>query len=364
MRQKGKMATAMPSVLQTPLSKRLNIRHPLMLAGMAAVSNAELAAAVSNAGGMGVVGGAFMSPHALRKIIRDMKALLVDVAAPFGVDLLLPSTAAGARATNHDYTHGILGELVELVIAERAAMFICAVGVPPRWVVDRLHAGGVLVMNMVGSTKHVPKALDVGVDAVCAQGTEAGGHTGDISTLVLLPQCVDLCKGRVSPLHGGPVAVVGAGGIYDGRGIAAALSLGAQAVWVGTRFVAAAEAGASPLHQKRIVAATSDDVIRTTIFSGRPMRVHKSAYVLDWETKRPLERDALLAAGKRPYKTDLAANKERGTPLSFANTYPSIYGQACGGITRVQPAGEIVREMMQGALAALRANEGLVVSKL
>eukprot|EP00937_MAST-01D_sp_MAST-1D-sp2_P002657 g2657.t1 len=348
-------------LIETPLTRRLGIRHPLMLAGMAAVSNAELAAAVSNAGGMGVVGGAFMSPAALRKIIRDLKAGMHDKSAPFGVDLLLPQVGGNARKTNYDYTHGELGQLIDLVIEERAAMFIVAVGVPPVWVVQKLHAAGILVMNMVGSPKHVPKALAAGVDAVCAQGTEAGGHTGDIGTLALIPQCVDLCRGHASPLHGGEVAVVGAGGIFDGRGVAAALALGAQAVWIGTRFVAAAEAGASPLHQRRIVQAASDDVVRTTIFSGRPMRVNKSDYVMEWETKRREERDALLAAGKRPYKTDLKRNEEAGTPLSFVDTYPSIFGQACGGIREVQPAGAIVAEIMAGAAAALRQSSSLLV---
>lgn len=94
---------------------------------------------------------------------------------------------------------------------------------------------------MVGSPKHVHKAVAVGVDAVCAQGTEAGGHTGDVATMPLIPQCVDICRGCLSPLTGDAVAVVGAGGIFDGRGLAAVLALGAQAAWVGTRFVAAAE---------------------------------------------------------------------------------------------------------------------------
>ena len=354
----------MDSVIQTPLTKMLGIKHPIMLAGMAAVSNAALAAAVSNAGGMGVVGGAFMSAAALRKIVHDMKALMTDTSAPFGIDLLLPQVGGGARKTNYDYTHGELGDLIDIVIEEGAAMFICAVGVPPVWVVEKLHAAGVLVMNMVGSPRHVPKALAAGVDALCAQGTEAGGHTGDVATMALVPQCVDLCRGKLSPLHGGPVAVVGAGGIFDGRGVAAALALGAQAVWVGTRFVASTEAGASPLHQKRIVESDADATIRTLIFSGRPMRVLRSEYIQDWERNRRDERDALLAAGKRPYKTDLTASKERGTPLSFIDTYPSIYGQACGGIADVVPAGEIVRRMMEGAAETLRGNATLLVSKL
>lgn len=346
--------------IQTPLTKLLGIKHPIILAGMAAVSNAELAAAVSNAGGLGVVGGAFITAKGLRKTIQKLKSLLDDPDAPFGVDLLLPKVGDGARKTNYDYTHGSLGDLVEVTIEEGAKVFVCAVGVPPQWVVEKFHAAGVLVMNMVGSPKHVSKALEVGVDAVCAQGTEAGGHTGDVATMPLIPQCVDLCKGKLSPLLGSPVAVVGAGGIFDGRGLVAALALGAQAVWIGTRFVAAQEAGASPRHQKMITTSMADDTIRTTIFSGRPMRVNKSDYVLNWENNRREERDALLSSGKRPYKTDLTTNEEKGTPLSFVDTYPSIYGQACGGIEKVQPAAEIVNDMITQAIEVLKANSTLV----
>lgn len=116
-----------------------------------------------------------------------------------------------------------LAELVDVVVEEGARLFVTAVGIPPVWVVEKLHSHGILVMNMVGSPKHVPKALAVGVDAVCAQGTEAGGHTGDVSTMTLVPQCVDMCAGHTSPLHGGPVVVVGAGGIFDGKGVACSL---------------------------------------------------------------------------------------------------------------------------------------------
>ena len=177
--------------MSCPLTELLGIKYPVLLAGMANISMPELAAAVSNAGGLGVIGGAFISPQTLRKHLRELKSLLVDKSAPFGVDLLLPQVGGGSRATNKDYTNGTLGELVDIMIDEGTTLFVCAVGVPPVPVVELLHAAGVLVMNMVGSPKHVKKALAVGVDAICAQGTEAGGHTGDVATTVLIPQCVD-----------------------------------------------------------------------------------------------------------------------------------------------------------------------------
>jgi NAD(P)H-dependent flavin oxidoreductase YrpB (nitropropane dioxygenase family) len=106
----------------------------------------------------------------------------------------------------------------------------------------------------------------------------------------------------------------------------------------------------------------ADDTIRTTIFSGRPMRVFKSDYIVEWETKRQRERDELLASGKRPYKNDLSNMEEKGTPLNFLETYPIIYGQACGGIFDVKPAGDVVREMVDDARAIIQANMGLLAS--
>ena len=219
----------------------------------------ELAAAVTNNGGLGVIGGVGYTPEFLREAIQEvrcavnshcrtvalltpmlvqLKGFLHDKSAPFGVDLLLPKVGDGARATNKDYTEGQLPALIDIIIEEKAALFVCAVGVPPKFVVEKLHAAGIPVMNMIGAPKHVPKALAVGCDIICAQGGEGGGHTGEVATSILIPKVVDICKGKASPLTGRPVAVVAAGGIYDGRGLAMALSLGADAVWVGTRFVA------------------------------------------------------------------------------------------------------------------------------
>merc|ERR1719181_2673329 len=200
--------------------------HPVLLAGMAGAAGPELAAAVTNAGGLGNIGGVGFSPESLRKTIKMLKDDLVDKNAPFGVDLLLPQVGGGARKTNKDYTGGQLPELIDIIIEEKAALFICAVGVPPKWAVDKFHAAGIPVMNMIGAVKHVDKALEAGVDIICAQGGEGGGHTGDVATSILLPQVVDKVRGKVSPLTGAPVMVVAAGGIFDSRGLAMALSLG------------------------------------------------------------------------------------------------------------------------------------------
>ncbi|KAL8945770.1 MAG: hypothetical protein Q9222_007734, partial [Ikaeria aurantiellina] len=166
------------TTLSTPLTSLLSIQHPILLAGMAHTSTATLAATVSLAGGLGTIGGLGYTPQQLRSMIRELKSQFPRP-LPFGVDLALPSLAPTARKTNHDYTKGKLSELVDVIIDEGATLFVCAVGVPPRDVVERLHKAGVVVMNMVGAVRHAVKAFEVGVDIVCAQGGEGGGHTGD-----------------------------------------------------------------------------------------------------------------------------------------------------------------------------------------
>jgi NAD(P)H-dependent flavin oxidoreductase YrpB (nitropropane dioxygenase family) len=293
------------ALLTTPLTQLLGIQHPVLLAGMGMTSTASLAAAVSNAGGLGVIGGVGYTALQLRDMIADLKSQLRDPSLPFGVDLLLPQVGGSARKTNHDYTRGALDELVEVIITGGARVFVSAVGVPPRHVVERLHEKGVLYMNMVGHPKHVRKACDIGADIICAQGGEAGGHTGDIPFSVLVPACADICRNYTSPLTGRPVSLVAAGGVGDGRGLAAALMLGAQAVWVGTRFVAARESGASEHTKQVLVGAGFDDVIRSVVWTGRPLRAHRTGYVADWETNRQAEIRELTDKGISPVEHEL-----------------------------------------------------------
>lgn len=175
-----------------------------------------------------MIGGLGYTPSQLREMIHELKALLSPPGLPFGVDLALPSLEPGARKTNHDYTRGQLDALIEVVVEEGARLFVSAVGVPPERVVRKLHAGGVVVMNMAGLPRHAEKAFGVGVDIVCAQGGEGGGHTGDVAGNILVPACVDVAR-RFKPkmLGGREGLVVAAGGIWDGRGLAAALMMGA-----------------------------------------------------------------------------------------------------------------------------------------
>eukprot|EP01116_Phalansterium_solitarium_P003251 TRINITY_DN1400_c0_g1_i1.p1 TRINITY_DN1400_c0_g1~~TRINITY_DN1400_c0_g1_i1.p1 ORF type:complete len:359 (+),score=160.05 TRINITY_DN1400_c0_g1_i1:583-1659(+) len=341
--------------ISTPLTKLLGIQHPILLAGMNVAAGPELAAAVTNAGGLGVIGGVGYTPDFLRKQIEAIKAGLKDKDAPFGVDLLLPKVGGGARKTNSDYTKGKLPELIDIIIESKVKLFVSAVGVPPRWAVDKLHAAGIPVMNMIGAPKHVAKAVAAGCDIICAQGGEGGGHTGDIPTSILIPKVVDLCRGHKSPLTGEPVYVVAAGGIFDGRGLAASLSFGAQAVWVGTRFVCAKEAGAPPRHQQAIVKADYNDTIRTTIYTGRPMRVLKNSYNVDWEENRNEEHKELLAKGVVPVMEDFQKNGEKFTQEKRLEALaPLLMGQVAGAISDIKPAAEIIDEMVDTAAEVLR----------
>jgi len=340
--------------LQTPLSKLLNIKYPIILAGMARTSGGPLAAAVSNAGGLGVIGGLGYTPEQLRKIISELKAHLADPALGFGVDLALPQVGGSARKTNHDYTHGQLDALIDVTIEEKARLFVSAVGVPPKRVIERLHAAGILVMNMVGHPKHAVKALEAGVDIVCAQGGEGGGHTGDIANSILIPAVVDVAKRYKSPLTGGPAMVVAAGGISDGRGLASSLMQGAQGVWVGTRFVASEEAGCSKLHKEAVVSARFEDTLRTLVVSGRPLRVRMNDYIAKWENK-PEKVKRLTDQGIVPMMHDM--ENEVDVDLPF------LMGQVAGIISDIKPAKEIVLGMVREAVDMLKLGHSYVGDK-
>lgn len=315
---------------------------------MARTSGGPLAAAVSNAGGLGVIGGLGYTPEQLQAIIDEIKANLSDKTLPFGVDLALPQVGGSARKTNHDYTHGQLDDLITITIKNGAKLFVSAVGVPPKHVIERLHAAGILVMNMVGHPKHAVKALDAGVDIVCAQGGEGGGHTGDIANSILIPSVVDVARRYKSPLTGEPAMVVAAGGIYDGRGLASSLMQGAQGVWVGTRFVASAEAGCSNQHKEAVVTADFADTLRTLVVSGRPLRVKMNDYIQGWENK-PEEIKKLTDAGVVPLMKDMEAEKDVDIPF--------LMGQVAGVIKQVEPAKQIVDEMVTEAIKQLRLGQ-------
>ena len=236
--------------------------------------------------------------------------------------------------------------------------------------VEKLHSAGIVVMNMVGAVKHVKKALAVGVDLICCQGGEGGGHTGEVPTSILIPKVVDAVRGAKSPLTGGPVLVVGAGGIFDGRGLAMALSMGASGVWVGTRFVNAEEAGAGPYHRKLVMKAGYTDTKRTIIYTGRPMRVYNSDFVNDWEENKQdiikdyTSRGILPVPYGNEQKSVVEPLADDAPITEWMARRPFLMGQAAGAIDNVLPAKDIVHEMVSTAVEHLNMASKYVVSKM
>eukprot|EP01084_Bolivina_argentea_P312306 540681_1 len=306
---------------------------------MGKVASPKLTAAVTNAGGLGCVGGVNFTPRILKLQIQAVKKLLTDPNAPFGVDLLIQKVGSGARATNTDYTKGKLNELIDIIIEQKAKLFVSAVGVAPKHVAKKLHDNGILYMNMVGSPRHVKHALEAGADILCVQG----GHTGNIATSCLLPKCIDMVKKRKS-LTGRPIYCVAAGGIFDGRGLAMALSYGAEAVWVGTRFVCCTESGATKKHKQNIINARCDDTMKTEIYSGRPLRINKNKYALNWEINRKTEMRKLLKQGILPFFYDLKKAVNASNFYSADNIH--LMGQCCGNINDIKTAKQIIDDMM------------------
>ncbi|KAJ5556271.1 hypothetical protein N7513_002110 [Penicillium frequentans] len=345
---------ASPQVIRTPITDLLKINHPVLLAGMNVAAGPKLAAAVTNAGGLGVIGGVGYTPDMLREQVAELKSYLNDKNAPFGVDLLLPQVGGSARKTNYDYTKGKLNELVDIIIESGAKLFVSAVGVPPKTAVDKLHGAGILCMNMIGHPKHVAKALDVGMDIICAQGGEGGGHTGDVPTTVLIPTVAKLVKGKKSPLTGQDVQVIAAGGLYNGNSVAAALMLGASAVWIGTRFILSEEAGAPKAHQEAVRTAGFEDNVRTIIFTGRPLRVRKNDYIMNWENNRAEEIKQLTAKGIIPVEHDFENLPDDVDDDMMDNARPFLMGKVAAVVDEKKSAKAIVDELVTDAAALMK----------
>ncbi|GAB7351185.1 hypothetical protein MBLNU459_g1630t1 [Dothideomycetes sp. NU459] len=357
------MADNAAEQIKTTTTDLLKINHPVMLAGMNVAAGPKLAAAVTNAGGLGVIGGVGYTPDMLREQIAELKSYLKDKSAPFGVDLLLPQVGGSARKTNYDYTKGKLDELVDIIIDAKASLFVSAVGVPPKHIVEKLHKAGILYMNMIGHPKHVKKCLDIGVDLICAQGGEGGGHTGDVPTTILIPTVAKLVAGHKSPMTGKPVQVIAAGGLFNGQSLAAALMLGASAVWIGTRFVLSEEAGAPKAHQEAVRTSGFDDNVRTIIFTGRPLRVRKNPYIENWEENRQAEIKELTGKGVIPVEHDLEHMGDDIDDDTMDNARPFLMGKAAAVVNDRLSAKQIVDEMVSDAVDVMQKGNSSIVSK-
>jgi NAD(P)H-dependent flavin oxidoreductase YrpB (nitropropane dioxygenase family) len=235
--------------------------------------------------------------------------------------------------------------------------------VPPKAVIEKLHKNGILYMNMIGHPKHIKKCLDLGVDIICAQGGEGGGHTGDTPTSIFIPAAVKMVKGHKSPLTGEQVQIVAAGGIFNGQSVAAMLAFGASGVWVGTRFILCEEAGAPKAHQEAVKTAGFDDNVRTIIFTGRPLRVRNNPYIANWEENRQQEIKDLTSKGILPVEYDLEKLGDDLDDDTMDNARPFLMGKVAAVVEEKKTAREIVDELVTDAVKVLQTTNGFIVSK-
>ncbi|HMS12739.1 MAG TPA: nitronate monooxygenase [Microthrixaceae bacterium] len=314
--------------MQTRLTEMLQIEHPVMLAGMGGVSYHEVVAAVSDAGGFGCLGASAMSND---RLVAEMTGVRERTDRGFGVDLLTAMP-------------GDMAIQVRLLIEGGATLFVAGLGIP-RDVIDLCHDNNVLVGSMCGKVRHAIGAVEAGCDIVIAQGTEGGGHTGTVATMALVPQVVDAVGDRVP--------VVAAGGIVDGRGLAAALSLGAAGVWVGTRFIATPEAYGPRGYKEKLVAAREDDTVISRGYTGKTCRVLRNSYTQYWEEHpdelQPFPMQFMRSMEDGANHMGAGPEDERVDPA--VEFFPS--GQGVGAIADLVPAGELVRRFVTEAEAAL-----------
>lgn len=364
------------NILHTRVCDLLGIKYPIILAGMGSQSGPTLAAAVSNAGGLGVIGAAMVSPEHLRYFIRKCRSLTDK---PFGVDLLLPMKmpkpgegedwTAQIPKSAYEFVDSVMKEFhipeptkvkrdwsalgadtvrrqIEVILEEKVPVFASGLG-DPGWFIPDAHAQGMKILAMVGNVKNAMRVVESGVDIVGAQGYEGGGHTGRIGTLALIPQVVDAVK---------PVPVIAAGGIADGRGLAAALALGAEGVWVGTAFLATPEAmvdhieigrvapEAAEKYKQRLLQAGEEDTKVSKVFTGKTARGIANKMMDVWEKRNqptlPMPLQGMLI-------DKLVGGAQESAKEEF---FAMFAGQICGMIREIKPAKQIVEEMVEGAV--------------
>lgn len=367
------------ATLRTPLCDRLGIEVPIIQAGMAIHGSEEippspvgLVAAVTNAGGLGVLGDNFHDLDEMDAAIRAVKGLVGG--RPFGVDFLIPASREEVATSDNREAYRqavaahpahaafiarlieeqgltpaepaerapisteVLRRKIQLVLDHRVPVFAAAAGEPPEWFTRAGHQQGMQFIGMCGAVRHAARQVAAGVDIVTAQGTEAGGHTGNIATFVLVPQVVRAVA---------PTPVLAAGGIGTGRHVAAALALGAQGVWVGTAFLASEETGIPADHQAQLLSSPSESFTLSKYASGKQQRGHTSPVKDAWAQSGlpplpfPIQRmlqEPLLRAARAAGRWDLV---------------PNLAGQVAGMITERKPAARILREMVDEAAGTI-----------
>ncbi len=306
-------------MIRTPLCELLGIKYPILQGGMAWVSTAKLAAAVSEAGGLGIIGSGHNDARWVREQITKTRELTEK---PFGVNVMMMSPH--------------VEQVMEVIFDEKVPVITTGAGNPAKFI-PRLKEVGTKVIPVIPSVALAQRLEKAGVDAVVAEGMESGGHIGELTTMALVPQVVD----------GVSIPVIAAGGIADGRGLAAALVLGAAGVQIGTRFMCADECEIHDNIKQMILKARDRDTAVSGRITGHPVRALKNKLTRQYEELEkkcaPVEDLEKLGIG-RLRAAMIEGDTENGTVAC---------GQVAGMVTRIQPAGEIVQEIMEGAESVL-----------
>lgn len=307
-------------MLRTVLCDMLGVTYPILQGGMAWVSDAQLAAAVSNAGGLGIIGTGQAPPDWVRNQIRAAKALTDK---PFGVNVMLLSP----------FTEGVM----RVIIEEKVAVVTTGAGNPGKYV-RALQEVGSRVIPVVASVALARRLEQSGVDALIAEGMEAGGHIGELTTMVLVPQIVDAVG----------IPVIAAGGIADGRGVAAVLALGASGVQMGTRFICAEECNVHPRVKEMVIKARDRDTVVTGRSTGHPVRCLRN--------KLTRQFDEMEARRVPPEELEkLGVGRLRAAMVDGDVEFGSVMaGQIAALVREVKPVREIIRELVLETEAVLR----------
>ena len=307
------------------ICKLLNIKYPIFQGGMAWIGTAELAAAVSNAGGLGIIGAGHMPPDILRAEIHKAKAWTDK---PFGVNIMLMSP--------------FVKEVMQVVVEEKLAVVTTGAGNPGEYI-PALKEVGTKVIPVVASVALAKRLERIGVDAVIAEGTESGGHIGDITTMALVPQVVDAVN----------IPVIAAGGIGDSRGIAAAFALGANGVQMGSRFVVSEECIAHENYKNLVLKAKDRSTVVTGRSTGHPVRV-----ISNKMTREYAELEANNATVEELEKFG-AGRLNMATHKGDVENGSVMIGQICGMFQEIKPVKTIIEDLvggLEGSIAAIGAN--------
>lgn len=349
----------------------------------------DVVAAVTNAGGLGVLGAVAHSPARLESELTWIEEQTGG--KPYGVDLLLPPKYVGSDTggINSHQAQDLLPEehrafvdellnrydvapiadqapvrgglnisprgyepLLEVAFAHNIRLIASALGPPPHDLVERAHGHDVVVAALAGTTEHARRHAAAGVDLIVAQGTEAGGHTGEVSTMVLVPEVVDAVA---------PTPVLAAGGIARGRQVAAALALGAEGVWCGSVWLTTEEAETAPVVKDKFLAASSSDTVRSRSLTGKPARMLRTAWTDEWErsdTPNPLGMPLQTALVT---DSQVRINQAAGHPGAKARDLATYFvGQVVGSLDRVRPTRAVVLDMVEEFIDTIGRLDGLI----